>query len=192
MFETTTPTEPAFQALVHEDHACLHIKDTGWSPNWAAGWIPQGIRLHPDRLEGDWDLPKIPSAPGPYFCQHREGIRQRWNEHHSVCAHQPRNTLILPKNTSRHLRWMQDDCSALSPLLYHSHWKGMRQGDTVSPKLSLAALQWTLKSLDSDEKGITIDRRFLSRLRNCKVLNSLRRVPCMSDEHGERCEKTSG
>ncbi|KAE9413728.1 hypothetical protein Angca_007782, partial [Angiostrongylus cantonensis] len=43
--------------------------------------------------------------------------------------------------------------------------KGVRQGDTISPKLFSAALQWIMKSLDWDEKGIRIDGKFLSNLR---------------------------
>ncbi|WKY08372.1 hypothetical protein Q1695_007692 [Nippostrongylus brasiliensis] len=43
--------------------------------------------------------------------------------------------------------------------------KGVRQGDTISPKLFTAALQWVMKSLDWDEKGIRVDGKFLSNLR---------------------------
>ncbi|KAE9419848.1 hypothetical protein Angca_004248, partial [Angiostrongylus cantonensis] len=43
--------------------------------------------------------------------------------------------------------------------------KEVRQGDTISPKLFSAALQWIMKSLDWDEKGIRIDGKFLSNLR---------------------------
>ena len=43
--------------------------------------------------------------------------------------------------------------------------KGVRQGDTISPKLFTAALQWVMKSLDWDERGIRVDGRFLSNLR---------------------------
>ena len=43
--------------------------------------------------------------------------------------------------------------------------KGVRQGDTISPKLFTAALQWVMKSLDWDDKGIRVDGKFLSNLR---------------------------
>lgn len=43
--------------------------------------------------------------------------------------------------------------------------KGVRQGDTISPKLFTAALQWSMKSLDWEGKGIPVDGRFLSNLR---------------------------
>ena len=43
--------------------------------------------------------------------------------------------------------------------------KGVRQGDTISPKLFTAALQWIMKSLEWDERGIRVDGRFLSNLR---------------------------
>ncbi|WKY10286.1 hypothetical protein Q1695_002549 [Nippostrongylus brasiliensis] len=43
--------------------------------------------------------------------------------------------------------------------------KGVRQGDTISPKLFTAALQWVMKSLDWDENGIREDGKFLSNLR---------------------------
>ncbi|KAE9420535.1 hypothetical protein Angca_003034, partial [Angiostrongylus cantonensis] len=43
--------------------------------------------------------------------------------------------------------------------------KGVRQGDTISPKLFSTALQWIMKSLDWDEKGILIDGKFLSNRR---------------------------
>ncbi|KAK6761046.1 hypothetical protein RB195_022203 [Necator americanus] len=43
--------------------------------------------------------------------------------------------------------------------------KGVRQGDSTSPKLFTAALQWIMKSLSWEEKGIRVDGRFLSNLR---------------------------
>ncbi|WKY04192.1 hypothetical protein Q1695_005292 [Nippostrongylus brasiliensis] len=43
--------------------------------------------------------------------------------------------------------------------------KGVRQGDTISPKLFTAALQWVMKSLDWDEMGIRVDGKFLPNLR---------------------------
>ncbi|KAK6763816.1 hypothetical protein RB195_024226 [Necator americanus] len=43
--------------------------------------------------------------------------------------------------------------------------KGARLGDTISPKLFTAALQWIMKSLSWEEKGIRVDGRFLSNLR---------------------------
>ena len=42
--------------------------------------------------------------------------------------------------------------------------KGVRQGDTISPKLFTAALQWVTKTLDWTERGIRVDGRFLSKL----------------------------
>ncbi|KAK6767092.1 hypothetical protein RB195_026503 [Necator americanus] len=45
------------------------------------------------------------------------------------------------------------------------HKKGVRQGDTISPKLFTAALQWIMKSLSWEERGIRVDGRFLSNLR---------------------------
>ncbi|KAK6737066.1 hypothetical protein RB195_019643 [Necator americanus] len=41
--------------------------------------------------------------------------------------------------------------------------KGVRQGDTISPKPY--ALQWIMKSLSWEERGIRVDGRFLSNLR---------------------------
>ena len=35
--------------------------------------------------------------------------------------------------------------------------KGVRQGDRMSPKLFTAALQWIMKSLERDERGIRVD-----------------------------------
>ncbi|KAK6755599.1 hypothetical protein RB195_014147 [Necator americanus] len=43
--------------------------------------------------------------------------------------------------------------------------KAVRQGDTISPKLFTAALQWIMKSLSWEERGIRVDGRFLSNLR---------------------------
>ncbi|KAK6742939.1 hypothetical protein RB195_010297 [Necator americanus] len=43
--------------------------------------------------------------------------------------------------------------------------KGVRQVDTISPKLFTAALQWIMKSLSWEERGIRVDGRFLSNLR---------------------------
>ncbi|KAK6744007.1 hypothetical protein RB195_010982 [Necator americanus] len=42
--------------------------------------------------------------------------------------------------------------------------KRARQGDTISPKLFTAALQWIMKSLSWEERGIRVDGRFLSNL----------------------------
>ncbi|KAK6753824.1 hypothetical protein RB195_013047 [Necator americanus] len=39
------------------------------------------------------------------------------------------------------------------------------QGDTISPKLFTAALQWIMKSLSWEERGIRVDGRFISNLR---------------------------
>ncbi|KAK6751184.1 hypothetical protein RB195_002886 [Necator americanus] len=43
--------------------------------------------------------------------------------------------------------------------------KEVRQGDTISPKLFTAALQWIMKSLSWEERGLRVDGRFLSNLR---------------------------
>ncbi|KAK6736283.1 hypothetical protein RB195_019139 [Necator americanus] len=43
--------------------------------------------------------------------------------------------------------------------------KGVRQSDTISPKLFVAALQWIMKSLPWEERGIRVDGRFLLNLR---------------------------
>ncbi|KAK6762716.1 hypothetical protein RB195_023433 [Necator americanus] len=43
--------------------------------------------------------------------------------------------------------------------------KEVRRGDTISPKLFTAALQWIMKSLSWEERGIRVDGRFLSNLR---------------------------
>ncbi|KAK6749451.1 hypothetical protein RB195_001826 [Necator americanus] len=43
--------------------------------------------------------------------------------------------------------------------------KGVRQGDTTSLKLFTAALQWIMKSLSWEERGIRVDGGFLSNLR---------------------------
>ncbi|KAK6736148.1 hypothetical protein RB195_019055 [Necator americanus] len=43
--------------------------------------------------------------------------------------------------------------------------KEVRQGNTLSPKLFMAVLQWIMKSLFWEEKGIRVDGRFLSNLR---------------------------
>ncbi len=61
------------------------------------------------------------------------------------------------------------NCSTTMQLFYRPLTipigKGVRQGDTISPKLFTAALQWIMKSLEWDERGIRIDGRFLSNLR---------------------------
>ncbi|KAK6764609.1 hypothetical protein RB195_024799 [Necator americanus] len=43
--------------------------------------------------------------------------------------------------------------------------KKVRRGDTISPKLLTAALQWIMKSLSWEERGIRVDGRILSNLR---------------------------
>ncbi|EYB91984.1 hypothetical protein Y032_0199g1651 [Ancylostoma ceylanicum] len=43
--------------------------------------------------------------------------------------------------------------------------KGVRQGDTISPKLFTSALQYAMSRLNWDEKGLPIDGKMLSNLR---------------------------
>ncbi|KAK6735829.1 hypothetical protein RB195_018837 [Necator americanus] len=43
--------------------------------------------------------------------------------------------------------------------------KGVRQGDTISPKLFTAVLQWIMKPRSWEEGGLRVDGRFLSNLR---------------------------
>ncbi|EPB75890.1 hypothetical protein ANCCEY_04995 [Ancylostoma ceylanicum] len=43
--------------------------------------------------------------------------------------------------------------------------KGVRQGDTISPKLFTSALQYAMSRLNRDGKGLTIDGKKLSNLR---------------------------
>ena len=61
------------------------------------------------------------------------------------------------------------NCSTTMQLFYRPLMiptgKGARQRDTISPKLFTAALQWIMKSLEWDERGIRVDGRFLSNLR---------------------------
>ncbi|KAK6757736.1 hypothetical protein RB195_015510 [Necator americanus] len=55
--------------------------------------------------------------------------------------------------------------------------KGVRQGDTISPKLFTAVLHWIMKSLSWEERGIRVDGKFLSNLRFVLVSFSFRAVP---------------
>ncbi|KAK6730616.1 hypothetical protein RB195_007217 [Necator americanus] len=55
--------------------------------------------------------------------------------------------------------------------------EGARQGDTISPKLFTAALQWIMKSLSWEERGIRVDGRFLSNLRLADESFFFRAVP---------------
>ncbi|KAK6735361.1 hypothetical protein RB195_018520 [Necator americanus] len=50
------------------------------------------------------------------------------------------------------------------PPLTHHIGKGVRQGDSIPPKLFTGALQWIIKSLLWEEKGVLVDRRFLPNL----------------------------
>ena len=43
--------------------------------------------------------------------------------------------------------------------------EGVRQGGTISPTLFIAELQWVIKSLKWDERGVYVNGRFLSNLR---------------------------
>ncbi|KAK6760653.1 hypothetical protein RB195_021927 [Necator americanus] len=60
---------------------------------------------------------------------------------------------------------IQLEDTAFPPLPHHTHWKGVRQGDTISSKLFTAALQWIMKSLSWEGRGICVDGSFLSNLR---------------------------
>ncbi|KAK6749844.1 hypothetical protein RB195_002073 [Necator americanus] len=63
--------------------------------------------------------------------------------------------------------------------------KGVRQDDTRSPKLFTAALQWIMKSLSWEERGIRVDGRFLSNLLSRTTSFSFRAVPMKQ----KRCSK---
>ncbi|VDL79271.1 unnamed protein product [Nippostrongylus brasiliensis] len=43
--------------------------------------------------------------------------------------------------------------------------KCVRQGGTISQKMFIAALQWVMESLNSNERRIRVDGKFLSNLR---------------------------
>lgn len=59
----------------------------------------------------------------------------------------------------------------------------------MSPKLFTAALLWRMNSLDWDEKGVSVDRRILSHLRNADDItlfsNSIAQAEAMLNELGE-------
>ncbi|KAK6749858.1 hypothetical protein RB195_002083 [Necator americanus] len=63
--------------------------------------------------------------------------------------------------------------------------KEVRQDDTRSPKLFTAALQWIMKSLSWEERGIRVDGRFLSNLLSRTTSFSFRAVPMKQ----KRCSK---
>ncbi|KAK6747953.1 hypothetical protein RB195_000891 [Necator americanus] len=48
---------------------------------------------------------------------------------------------------------------AFPPAANHAYWQGVRQGDTILPKLFTATLQWIRKSLSWKEEGIRVDGR---------------------------------
>ncbi|KAK6765981.1 hypothetical protein RB195_025723 [Necator americanus] len=69
--------------------------------------------------------------------------------------------------------------------------KGVRNCDTISPKLFTAALQRLKKSLSWEERGIRVDGRFLSNLRDDIVLilsstNEAETIPNELNEEGKR------
>ncbi|VDP01353.1 unnamed protein product [Heligmosomoides polygyrus] len=58
--------------------------------------------------------------------------------------------------------------------------KGVRQGDTISPKLLTAVSQWVMK-LDWDDKGICVDGKFFSNIRfadDIVIFSTTRRRLC--------------
>ena len=55
--------------------------------------------------------------------------------------------------------------------------RGVRQGDTISPKLFTATLESIFRRLNSENKGVKIDGEFLSNLRFADDLFLCREIP---------------
>ena len=55
--------------------------------------------------------------------------------------------------------------------------KGVRQGDTISPKLFTASLESIFRKTDWEGKGINIDGEYLNHLRFCDDINTATETP---------------
>ena len=173
--------ERALQAL-HENHLNTHIEDAGCGSTFRASRIPQGIQLyrqHPDSFEGHRGLSGIPPASATHFCRLRKGYRQHRDERYTVSFGRPRCGRILCQDSSRLLQEFLYYGATIPSPPHDTNCKGVRQGDTVSPKLFTAALQWIVKSPDWEEKGIRVERRWTIPLQPsfCRRQLSLSRSP---------------
>ncbi|CAJ0595698.1 unnamed protein product [Cylicocyclus nassatus] len=73
--------------------------------------------------------------------------------------------LSLREDTDQLLQGLYNNDAAIPSPPDHPIGKGIRQCGTISLKLFTAALQWVLKSLDWEERGIRVDGRSPSNLR---------------------------
>ncbi|KAK6733674.1 hypothetical protein RB195_017432 [Necator americanus] len=152
---------------IDQDHPHAHIWDAGRSPAPRTSWIPPGVQLlgpHPDRVKGHRALPGIPLLVLTFFDYEEAFDSVETNAILSALVDQGVDASFV-----RTLANCYDRCTTRIQLFHCPLTipigKGVRQGDTISPKLFTAALQWIMKSLFWEERGICVDGRFPSNLR---------------------------
>ncbi|KAK6736027.1 hypothetical protein RB195_018981 [Necator americanus] len=138
------------------------------SPASRTSWIPPRVQLlgpHPDRVEGHRGLPGIPPAPYSNLHRHEKAFD-------SVETNAILSALVDQGVVASYVRTLAncyDRCTTRIQLFHRPLTipigKGVRQSDTISPKLFVAALQWIMKLLPWEERGIRVDGRSLSNLR---------------------------
>ncbi|KAK6748958.1 hypothetical protein RB195_001522 [Necator americanus] len=129
----------------------------------------KGVQLlgsHPDRFEGHRGLPGIPPAicSNPVLTYEKAFDSVETNAVLSALVDQGVDASYVRTSANRY-----DGCTTRIQLFHRPLiipiGKGVRQGDTISPKLFTAALQWIMESLSWEKRCIRVDGRFLSNLR---------------------------
>ena len=95
----------------------------------------------------------------------REGIRFSTNPSNIDIIARTRNRRCVHRNPERHIYGQLSDSTSAQMSEKIRIKRGVRQGDTISPKLFTATLESIFRRLNWENKGVKIDGEFLSNLR---------------------------
>ncbi|KAK6732839.1 hypothetical protein RB195_016921 [Necator americanus] len=130
-----------------------HIYDTGWNPASTTSWTASGVQLygpHLEPVENHTELPGIPPAPVLTFVDYEKVFD-------SVETNAVLSALVdrsVDLSYVRTLTISYDSIQLFHRSLIIPSGKGLQKGDSLSPKLFTAALEWKAKSLSWEEKTI--------------------------------------